>query len=54
MLVEFDLNLYSFLQVVHCGSVDTVAFTLRMCFIVQLQMDGYGMYLLEGWDGLAC
>ena len=31
-----------------------MAFTLRMCFIVQLQMDGYGMYLQEGWDGLAC
>ena len=54
MLVESDLNLYSFLQVVHCGRVDAVAFTLRVCFIVQLLMDGYGMYLLEGLDGLAC
>ena len=54
MLVESDLNLYSFLQVVHCRRVDAVAFTLRICFIVQLQMDGYGMYLLEGLDGLAC
>ena len=42
------------MQVVHCGRVDAVAFTLRICFIVQLQMDGYGMYLQVCWDGLAC
>ena len=54
MLVESDLNLYSFLQVVHCGRVDAVAFMLRMCFLVQLQKDGYGIYLQVCWDGLAC
>ena len=31
-----------------------VAFTLKMCFIVQLEMDGNGMDLQVGWDGLAC
>ena len=54
MLVKFDLNLYSFLQVVHCGRVDAVAFAIGMCFLVQLQMAGYGIYLQVCWDGLAC